>query len=97
MTEYFPVSSDFTERIDRHIRAREEGPVHYFRGEEDVAVSTGTITQRLKNEEGEFLLMDNGTKIRLDTIIALLGRPGPAYDSYAEFSNSCMDSNVKDG
>ena len=32
---------------------------------------------------------------QVDRIIVLYGIPGPAFDTYAAFSNSCMDCNVQ--
>ncbi len=95
MNKYFPVSSDFIERIRKIMDSQKEGQVHYFRVEEDVAMAKGNIKRIEKKDGGEFLIMENDTEIRLDTIITLHGLPGPAYDTYAGFSNSCMDSNVK--
>ena len=95
MNSYFPVSSDFIERIRKNIDGHNEGVVHYFRDEEVVAASRGHGKRIEKKDEGEFLIMDDNTEIRLDTIITLHGLPGPAFDTYAEFSNSCMDCNVK--
>jgi hypothetical protein len=41
--------------------------------------------------EGMFILLDSGTRIRIDRIITLFGKPGAAYDKYDAFANACMD------
>ncbi|MGM9478174.1 hypothetical protein ACS5PU_17240 [Pedobacter sp. GSP4] len=48
-----------------------------------------TETSKLKNE-GVFLVMDNGERIRIDRIITLFGKPGAANDDYGASANASM-------
>ncbi|MGF1638994.1 MAG: hypothetical protein ACFCUU_18100 [Cyclobacteriaceae bacterium] len=87
---YTPVSPDFHDIInDPKIRAK-NGPVHFFKGFKEIDTYHGCIAHLQRNQEGEFLVLDTEEKIRLDKIVTLFGRPGPAYDQYDAYANACF-------
>jgi uncharacterized protein (UPF0248 family) len=58
-----------------------------FSKEPELEESNGKII-KIENikDEGSFLLFDNGDKVRLDRIVVINGKPGPAYDEYDAYA-----------
>jgi hypothetical protein len=92
MSAYLPVQHVYKEIIQEEIRKNSSGKVFYFDALDQVADAEGRITslKELK-PEGYFIEMDPAASIRIDRIITLFGKPGPAYDAYDAFANACMD------
>ncbi|HKG08696.1 MAG TPA: hypothetical protein VKB19_19660 [Pedobacter sp.] len=40
--------------------------------------------------DGVFILLEPESKIRIDRIITIFGKPGAAYDEYDGYASSCM-------
>ena len=87
--KYLQVDLDFHDIIKTHTSNLQEAKVHYFLPNEEVQTATGTSTPLQQTPEGEFIVIDT-QKIRLDQIITLNGRPGPAYERYERFTNACL-------
>lgn len=88
--DYLPIPWDFREVLDEVIQKGASGRIHYFSPEPQVERAEGHITQLVKEDSGEYLLTDRGDKVRLDKIITLFGKPGPAFDDYEGYGNACM-------
>lgn len=89
---YLPVDHDYHEMISGEQATRRVAVVHYFRegnvlGEEKAKISG--ISRSPQNEE--FVDLDNGSSIRIDRIIVINGKPGPAYDEYDAYALACLD------
>lgn len=87
---YLTVDRDYIKEIERFISKKKSGKVHFF----EIHITklldvTGTIDQIFKTKEGEFILLGD-QKVRLDKIVTLFGKPGPAYDDYDRYANSCF-------
>jgi hypothetical protein len=89
---YSPVPWEFREMIDEAMEADKNSVVHFFNLQDQVDSVQGKIlkVEEMKGE-GEFLVMEKGEKVRLDKIITLYGKPGPAYGKYDSFANACLD------
>jgi len=88
---YIPVPHDFHELVDEVKASQKDGKIHYFISEETLESAVGKIVQ-LVNETGEdFIITEDGSKVRMDKIITLYGTPGPAFSEYEAYGNSCMD------
>ena len=87
---YLPVDPDFLDIISVARDQQKSGKVHYFDSEDQIMDSTGPILEIISVDGGEFINLGNGQMIRLDRIITLYGRPGPAYDRYDSFANACL-------
>ncbi len=87
---YLPVDPDFVEIVDKAIAANKKGKVHYFDTTGNVNTCEGLLTALTKQDKGTFLEIDKTHRVRLDKIITLLGRPGPAYDTYDRYANACL-------
>lgn len=66
--------------------------VHYFDSNGEVNDARGELEKILKIEKkGEFLQFRNNKQVRLDRIITINGRPGPAYDEYDSYALQCLE------
>ncbi len=91
-TKYLQVDLDFLEQIEKTISEKNSISVHYFEEENTLENAKGKIKEIETNKSsGEFLVFENGPKIRLDRIIVFNGKPGPAYDEYDSFALACLD------
>jgi hypothetical protein len=64
----------------------------YFESGTDLEEASGKITGIEKDAlNGEYLCFDCGHRIRIDRIITLNGKPGPAYDEYDRYALACLD------
>lgn len=87
---FTPVDPDFKEIIRGTQKASQSGKVHFFNPTNQVDDTSGHIVSLEKSKLGEFLVLNTGAKVRLDKVITLFGRPGPAYDQYDAFANACL-------
>ena len=91
-TRYVPVDPDYYEMIEKEKAEKETAVVHYFKSEKSLGEEKGKIKGVKKNHNNEdFLLLENGKGIRIDRIIVLNGKPGPAYDEYDAYALACLD------
>lgn len=87
---YLPVDPDFPEIIENEKRRTEAWKVFYFSGDQQVEESKGALAGTFSDKNGEFLQLKGQAPVRLDKIITLNGRPGPAYPIYDKFANACL-------
>jgi hypothetical protein len=91
-TSYSPVDPYFYEIIEKERSAREISLVHYFDSANKLEDARGKIDTVIASEKNEMLLLlESGESIRLDRIITINGKPGPAYDEYDSYANACLD------
>lgn len=87
-----PIDPDYYEMFDAEIKKNKHSRIQYFIAEKELNESKGALEGISKNSENEEFLKVKGAKqIRLDKIIAVNGKPGPAYDEYDSYANACMD------
>lgn len=88
---YLPVSWDFREVLESVIDKKAEGKVFFFDNSGQVAEESGVAVEMMEEKGlGVFLILDTGSKIRIDRIITLFGKVGAAYDEYDAYANACM-------
>lgn len=91
-TKYLPVDPDYLDRFEQAISAKHKVTVQYFEKALSFKKTEGRVTKISHNKKGEdFLVFENGLKIRLDQIIAFNGKPGPAFEKYDSFALACLD------
>lgn len=88
---YLPVPWDFREVLDEVMQQERSGRIHYFSKAPLIERVEGRIMSLLKEPSGEYLITDGKDKVRLDKIITLFGKPGPAFDDYESYGNACMN------
>lgn len=87
---YIPVSCEFYDEITVFASQRRTGKIHYFKSLEEkvLASANGPVNDIVTENKVEYLLT-NQDKIRLDRIVCIFGHPGPAFETYQSFGNSC--------
>ena len=90
--KYAPVDPDYLERIEQVISEKNEVTIHFFEKENTLKKVTGKIKELYTSQSHEeFLVLEDGVKIRVDRIIVFNGKPGPAYDEYDSYALACLD------
>lgn len=91
---YLPVAWEYREVIEDQISKKANGKINFFCHEEGICDTAGTIVEMKEIKgEGVFVFLDNGSRIRIDRIITLFGKPGAAYDEYDAYGSACLDCN----
>ncbi len=86
--KYMPVDHGYFELIEQEMEKKETRVIYFaFANEPILEESNGKINQiENKGPEGYFVLFDNGDAVRLDRIVVINGKPGPAYDEYDSYA-----------
>ena len=87
---FMPVDPDFTDVLEQNIREAKSGKVHFFNDDNLVDTMEGQAAKLIEREKATFLQVGDVGEIRIDRIITLFGRPGPAYDEYDRYANACL-------
>ncbi len=88
---YLPVAWEYREVIEEEIKKNSTGKIFYFCQDEGICEVRGRIIELKEENEGLFIVLDTESKVRIDRIITLYGKPGAAYDEYDAYANACMD------
>jgi hypothetical protein len=90
-TSYLPVQYVYREIIEEQTQKGTTGKVFYFLPDNTVECAEGKIVKLAEVQgEGEFITLYPEADIRIDRIITLFGKPGPAYDEYDAYANECL-------
>lgn len=89
---YLPVPWDFREVLDEVTKAGKDGIIYYFTITPEMEKAEGKIVKVHEEADGEFLFTSKGDKVRLDKVVTLYGKPGPAYDTYDSYANACLNT-----
>lgn len=89
-TQFTPVDPDFYDIVNDY--QHQLLVIHYFNPQGEVdTVRSEFVKLKKSGKEGDFAVLKNKDKVRLDRIITIHGRPGPAYDEYDSYANQCLD------
>ncbi|MGV8091954.1 MAG: hypothetical protein AB2L24_08830 [Mangrovibacterium sp.] len=89
---YLPVDPDFFEIIENEKQRKDQTVVHYFGPDKELRDERGNIKDIITvNKREEYLRFENGVQVRLDRIIVINGRPGPAFEEYDGYALACLD------
>lgn len=85
---YMPVDPGYFELFEQEMEKEEARVIYFaFSDEPELEESRGKIIEiDNKEKEGQFILFENGDQVRLDRIIVINGKPGPAYDEYDAYA-----------
>lgn len=85
---FLPVDPDFYDIantfIDKYVK------VFYFGVDKNVEESKGNYMGIVTRKDGEFLHIKTDEKVRIDRIISINGKLGPAFDEYDAYANACL-------
>ena len=91
-TSFTPFDPDYYDIIEKEKAAKPGCIVHYFGENNTIEDIKSSIKDVITVDfHQDHLLFANGEKVRIDRIITLNGKPGPAYDEYDRYSLACMD------
>ncbi len=91
-TKFIPVDPDYHEMIEKERNEKDTAVIHYFKNENTIGEEKEKITGITTNHRNEeFVSLANGKGIRIDRIIVVNGKPGPAYDEYDAYALACLD------
>jgi transcriptional antiterminator Rof (Rho-off) len=90
--QYVPVSCEFYDEVAVFATEQKTGKIHYFKSLEEkvLASAEGPVSDIVTEHKVEYLTTRRD-KIRLDRVVSIFGRPGPAFEIYQSFGNSCED------
>ncbi|HYQ57712.1 MAG TPA: hypothetical protein VEP89_10235 [Draconibacterium sp.] len=88
VSKYLPVPPDFYDIAKSFLLQNVK--VIYFGVDNTLEESKGKYRKLVKNSKGEFLEIENDKNVRLDRIITVNGKIGPAYDEYDAYANACL-------
>lgn len=89
--KYTPVDEEFYEIIHNLKTKPGKLKIHYFDAENDWKTKKGNFHSITKKPQGDFMKFKDETEIRLDRIITVNGKIGPAHDEFDAYANECMD------
>ncbi len=91
-TTYYPVDPDYHDMILKEMSEKETAVIHFFNEDSTLGNLSGKIKGIVVDENHEeFVELHAGEKVRIDRIIVLNGKPGPAYDEYDAYALACLD------
>ena len=105
MNSYSPVDYVYREIVEEEIKKGTRGKIFYFNNDQAVDSFEGQIVSLQEMQvhpdrigtnpdsyrgEGMFILLNPDHQIRLDRVITIFGKPGPAFDEYDNFANQCL-------
>lgn len=91
-TSYLPVNPDYYDLFEKEKSNSDLSFVHYFEGKNELKEVSGKITKIITTDNHEeYLAFESDEKVRIDRIITINGKPGPAYDEYDSFALACLD------
>lgn len=86
--KYLQVDQDFLELTQHLTRQPENVQVFYFDSLGHVEAARGILADVFATNDGEYLQLGD-CKVRLDKIITIKGKPGPAYEQYESIGHDC--------
>lgn len=94
-TQFSPINPDYYDLFSEE-QEKEFSTVFYFENEAELGEAKGKII-RLGKKNGfeEYLVFDSGAEVRIDRVITINGKPGPAYDEYDAYALACLNCNVQ--
>jgi hypothetical protein len=92
---FSPVYPVFYEIISEE-QAKEFSRIIYFGDENAVEEAKGKITGLVtRDAHEEYLLFESGEEVRIDRIITINGKVGPAFDEYDAYALACLNCNIE--
>lgn len=90
-TSYLPVQYVYREIIAEETHKGTTGKIFYFSTDNTIECAEGKILQLHEVPgKGEYITLNPESHVRIDRIITLFGKPGPAYDEYDAYANACL-------
>jgi hypothetical protein len=89
-SSYTPIDPDFYEIIQELADRNVKFTVFFFLPDMEIGEANGDYHRVEKKEDGEFMLVGDEKPVRIDRIITISGKPGPAYYEYNAYADACL-------
>jgi hypothetical protein len=89
-SSYTPVDPDFYDTIQELTGRNLKFTVFFFLPDLEIGEVNGEYRRVEKKKDGEFLLTADEQPVRIDRIITINGKPGPAYYEYNAYADACL-------
>jgi len=86
--KYLQVPPFFYDVVENE--AKKEIKVFYFEPDKVLGDAKGNFVDIISGKTGDYLVFQDQLPVRLDQIITINGRPGPAYEEYEAYANACL-------
>lgn len=87
---FSPIDPDYYDLIDELVKSDKCGKIFFFSPTNELDEISGHLSGVVKKSDGEYLATDSATMARLDKVITIFGKPGPAFDEYDRYANACL-------
>lgn len=95
MSQFSPIYPEYYDLFSEE-QEKELSKVFYFGSGNNIEEAKSKITGLVKkNGFEEFLTFASGDEVRVDRIITVNGKPGPAFDEYDAYALDCLCCNVQ--
>jgi hypothetical protein len=89
-SSYTPIDPDFYDTIKELSERHPDFKVFFFLPDQKLGEANGEYQQIKKSENGEFMMIKDSDPVRIDRIITVNGKPGPAYAEYNAYADACL-------
>lgn len=89
-SKYLPVDPDFYDILEATVHKNEVQNIFFFLPNNTLGQAKGEYLGIDENSDGEFMILSDSDHVRLDRIITINGKPGPAFDEYDNYANECL-------
>jgi hypothetical protein len=89
-SSYMPIDPDFYDIIEELAEKLSLFRVFFFMPDQTLGEANGEYNRISKDADGEYMLLKDENPVRIDRIITVNGKPGPAYDEYIAYADACL-------
>lgn len=89
-SSYTPVDPDFYDRISELKDENSIFRIIFFLPDNKLNEVKGKYQKIEKINDGDFILVKDQEPVRIDRVITINGKPGPAYDEYNAYADACL-------
>jgi hypothetical protein len=87
---YTPIDPDFYEVFVNLAEKHSLLKVFFFLPDQTLGEAKGEYNRIEESDGGEFMIIKDAEPVRIDRIITVNGKPGPAFDEYNAYADACL-------
>jgi hypothetical protein len=89
-SSYTPIDPDFYDIFGELAEKNPGFRVFYFLPDQTLGEAKGEYNRIEESDKGEFMIIKDEEPVRIDRIITVNGKPGPAFDEYIAYADACL-------